>query len=211
MILIKKFTFNPFQENTYLLINEEKECIVIDPGCFNRSEQKELSDYIEENGIKPIRLICTHAHIDHVLGNKFISEKYNLGLELFQSEYDMLSLAKRSSEVYGIPYEESPAPAAFIKDGEELLFGKSVLKAYHVPGHSPDHLVFLCEEDQFLIGGDVLFKGSIGRTDLPGGNHQQLLDNISSILFKMDDEVIVYSGHGPETTIGEEKRTNPFF
>ena len=211
MMKIKKFTFNPFQENTYVLSDESKECIIFDPGCFNVTEQEELSDYIKQENLRPVRLICTHAHIDHVLGNHFVAGAFNLGVEIFRSEYDMLALAERSAEVYGIPYTPSPEPSSYIADGELIQFGNSSLKAIHVPGHAPDHLIFVNEEENILIGGDVLFKGSIGRTDLPGGNHHQLIDNIENIVFKLKEELVVYSGHGPETTVGEEKRTNPFF
>jgi glyoxylase-like metal-dependent hydrolase (beta-lactamase superfamily II) len=211
MIEVKKFTFNPFQENTYVLSDDSAECVIIDPGCFNGSEQRELSSYVAEAGLRPVRLLNTHAHIDHVLGNKFVAETYGLSPEMYQSEYDMLEMAKASSALYGIPYDESPMPLSWLKEGDVLEFGTSSLEVLFVPGHAPDHVVFFNKQEKLLIGGDVLFRGSIGRTDLPGGNHQQLLDNIKTILFPLDDDVVVYSGHGDETTIGEERRNNPFF
>jgi len=211
MIQIKKFTFNPFQENTYLLYDDTKECIIVDPGCFNKSEREELVSFIQSNGLKPIKLLNTHAHIDHVLGNSFVAEKYNLGLELYNSELNMLELAATSAKLYGVPYDGSPEPSNFLKEGDQIEFGNSVLDVLFVPGHAPDHLVFLNDNQKFLIGGDVLFKGSIGRTDLPGGNHDQLLNNIREKIFVLDGAITVYSGHGEETTIEAEVRTNPFF
>lgn len=208
---IKKFTFNPFQENTYVLYDESNEAIIVDPGCFNSLEEKELSTFISEKSLIPVKLVNTHAHIDHVLGNKFVADKYKIGLELYQSEYPMLKMAKTSAELYGVPYNESPEPSNFLKEGDLLKFGTTALEIIFVPGHAPDHLVFLNKSQKILIGGDTLFKGSIGRTDLPGGNHDQLIENIKKKLFSLDQEVIVYSGHGDETTIGEEKANNPFF
>lgn len=211
MIQIKKFTFNPFQENTYVLYDDTKSCIIVDPGCYNQAEREDLDQFIKDYELRPERLLNTHAHIDHVLGNKHVADKYQLGLELYQSSYDMLDLAARSAQVYGVPYDGSPEPTNYIEDGDEITFGESSLKVIYVPGHAPDHIVFLSEEQKFLIGGDVLFKGSIGRTDLPGGNHHQLLDNIREKIFTLNEEIVVYSGHGEETTVGFEKRTNPFF
>ena len=211
MIRIKKFTFNPFQENSYVLINDKHECIVVDPGCFNSSEERELSNYIESERLTPTHLINTHFHIDHVLGNSYIADKYNLPVTAYNSEIDMVAMAERSAELYGIPYKSSPKPTSFLNEGDTINFGSSELKVLFVPGHSPDHIVLVCKAEDFMIGGDVLFKGSIGRTDLPGGNHHDLIDNIENKIFTLPGSIIVYSGHGPETTIGEEKMTNPFF
>ncbi|MFT6166066.1 MAG: glyoxylase-like metal-dependent hydrolase (beta-lactamase superfamily II) [Vicingaceae bacterium] len=211
MIRIKKFTFNPFQENSYLLINDKHECIVVDPGCFNSNEENELSNYIESERLTPTYLINTHFHIDHVLGNNFVADKYNLPVTAYNSEIDMIAMAERSAELYGIPYKASPKPTNFLNEGDSIEFGNSQLKVLFVPGHSPDHIVLVCEKEGFMIGGDVLFKGSIGRTDLPGGNHHDLIDNIETKIFTLLGSIKVYSGHGPETTIGEEKMTNPFF
>lgn len=211
MIQVKKFTFNPFQENSYLLYDNTKECIVVDPGCFNASEEAEIAQFIEENGLNPIQLINTHAHIDHVLGNAFICRKYNIGLHLFSSDIPMLEMAIRSAEVYGIPYSPSPEPSGFIKEGDTIRFGNSSMDVIFVPGHAPDHIALLNAENKIFIGGDILFQGSIGRTDLPGGNHDQLISGIKEKVFTLNEDIVVYSGHGPETTIGIEKRTNPFF
>lgn len=211
MIKIKKFTFNPFQENSYLLINDQKECIVVDPGCFDRKEEETLNSYITSNNLKPIMLINTHAHIDHVLGNHFVANKYDLELSIFKSEHPMLEMAIRSAEMYGIPYTPSPEPQHFLKEGDKIEFGGSSFEVLHVPGHAPDHIVLINEKENIMIGGDVLFKQSIGRTDLPGGNHEDLIHNIKTKIFPLKESIVVYSGHGPETTIGEEKNHNPFF
>lgn len=211
MAKIKKFTFNPFQENTYVLYQPQGECIIVDPGCFNSSEKEELSQFIKENKLTPIQLLNTHLHIDHVLGNKFVAEKYDLGVSAFKSDYPMMEMVKSSASLYGIPYEESPDIENQIKEGDQITLGETTFEVLFIPGHAPDHIVLVDHDKKLMIGGDTLFKGSIGRTDLPGGNHEDLLNNIREKLFVLDENIIVYSGHGPETTIGDEKRNNPFF
>jgi glyoxylase-like metal-dependent hydrolase (beta-lactamase superfamily II) len=211
MISVEKFTFNPFQENTYVVFDESKECLIIDPGCFNQNERNELKSFVNENNLKVVGLLNTHCHIDHVLGNNFVAQEFKVGLKVYQSEYDMLKMALKSAEVYQIPYDPSPNPESFLKEDETIRFGNSTFKIVYVPGHAPDHVVFVNSEEKIMIGGDVLFNGSIGRTDLPGGNHDQLLKNIKEKVFTLNAEIIVYSGHGEETTIGHEKQHNPFF
>ena len=211
MALVAKFALNPFQENTYLLYDDTKECIIIDPGCFTISEKKIITDFIEENQLKPVRLINTHCHLDHVFGNKFIAETYNLVLEIHEGELPVLESMPAVCAKYGIPFSEySPMPGRFIEEGEIIKFGNTSLKTLFTPGHSPASISFYCEADQFIIAGDVLFHGSIGRTDLPGGNFDALITSIRTQLFPLGDEVKVYSGHGPETTIGFERSNNPF-
>ena len=211
MIQVKKFTFNPFRENSYVLYDNTKECIVVDPGCFIAHEEEEIAQFIEENELQPMQLINTHAHIDHVLGNSFICNKYDIGLYLYDSELPMLEMAKRSAQMYEVPYTPSPEPTGFLNEGDQITFGESSLNVIFVPGHAPDHIALLNEEEKILIGGDILFQGSIGRTDLPGGNHEQLISGIKEKIFSLNEDIMVYSGHGNETTIGIEKRTNPFF
>jgi len=211
MIQVQKFTFNPFQENTYLVFDEKKEALIIDPGCSNRSEQKLLLDYIHKNNLNPIKLLNTHAHIDHILGNAFIASQFELKLEGYRSKYPMLELAENSARMYQIPYDPSPELSVSLQEGDKIKFGDSHFEIIYVPGHSPDHIVFYNAEEKILIGGDVLFKGSIGRTDLPGGDHDTLINNIKEKIFTLEEETIVYSGHGPETKIGIEKEKNPFF
>ena len=211
MTQVIHFTFNPFQENTYLLYDETGECIVIDPGCITSEERQLLISKIEELKLKPVRLLNTHCHIDHVFGNAFISEKYKLPLEIHQGEQVVLDAVPMAAGMYGIPYPDpSPAPGRYIQEGELITFGNTELKSLFTPGHSPASLSFYCAKDQFLIAGDVLFYESIGRTDLPGGDFQTLINSIKNELFPLGDEVKVYPGHGPTTTIGHEKRHNPF-
>ena len=211
MIRIKKFTFNPFEENTYVLYDKSGDCIIIDPGCFDKNEEQQLLQFIESNELSPSKLLNTHAHLDHVFGNKFVCDTFQPDHYAYKSEIDMWKLAHTSSKLYDLPYNESPRPNCIIAEEDILNLGDDNLEVIFVPGHSPDHIVLLNKKDKWLIGGDVLFKQSIGRTDLPGGDHKQLIDNIKKKLFCLDDDIIVYPGHGPETTIGEEKRSNPFF
>ncbi|HLW06264.1 MAG TPA: MBL fold metallo-hydrolase [Marinilabiliaceae bacterium] len=208
---IKKFTFNPFQENTYVLYDETASAAIVDPGCYDANERQALVDFIENKGLKPQLLLNTHAHIDHILGNQFVANKYGLELALHKDDFTTLDAGERTATVYGLVYDESPKATQVLEEGVDVVFGNTKLKVLHVPGHAPGHVVFYNEKEKVIIGGDVLFRGSIGRTDLPGGNHQQLLDQIREKLFVLDEDIKVYTGHGPETTIGEEKRSNPFF
>lgn len=207
---IAHFTFNPFAENTYILYDESKECVIIDPGCSNSEEEEQLTDFIESNGLIPVKLINTHCHIDHVLGNKFVSDKYNMPLTSHKGESVILAMQPQISTMYGVPYDPSPEISIFLDDGDNVTFGKTTLKVFFTPGHSPASISFYNEEEGVVIGGDVLFQGSIGRTDLPGGDFDTLAKSIKEKLYVLPDNVVVYSGHGPSTTIGTEKRTNPF-
>jgi len=207
---VAQFTFNAFQENTYVLYDNSSECIIIDPGCNNVEEQETLIKFIDEHGLKPAKLVNTHCHIDHVLGNKFIADKYNLALEAHEGEVQVLDTCETVSNMYNIPYESSPPISVFIKEGTDYSFGESVLRTIFTPGHSPASLSFYCEADKILIAGDALFQGSIGRTDLPGGDYDTLIKNIKEKLLILPEDTIVYAGHGPSTTIGKEKTSNPF-
>jgi len=204
------FTFNPFAENTYITYDDSKECVIFDPGCSNSDEQRQLTDFIESNGLKPVKLVNTHCHIDHVLGNKFISEKYGLPLVSHKGEVGVLAMQPQISTMYGIAYDPSPDISEYLDDGDTLVFGNTALKVLFTPGHSPASISFYNEEAGIVIGGDVLFQGSIGRTDLPGGDFETLAKSIREKLYVLPDDVVVYCGHGPSTTIGVEKKTNPF-
>lgn len=210
MIQIKQFTFNPYQENTYVLFDETKACVIIDPGMYEGSEQNALYNFIKENELKPQRLLNTHCHIDHVLGNKFVFDTYGLKPELHKGELEQLHRVVSYAPQMGFNYEVSPDPETFLPEIGSITFGASELQLIFAPGHSPAHLCFYASNENFLIGGDVLFFRSIGRTDLPGGNHQQLIDNILQKLFVLPDDCEVFPGHGPSTTIGFEKMNNPF-
>ena len=210
MLKIRSFVFSPIQENTYVLYNEHKECIIIDPGCYFNEEKDELEAFITQSGLTPRMLLNTHCHLDHVFGNRFVAETYGLTLHLHEKEKAMLDYAPASGLMYDMPFDNYQGEYIYLKEGDKLLLGEDELKVIEAPGHSPGHICFYNETGHFIISGDVLFNRSIGRTDLPGGNHQTLLKNIREKLFVLPDETVVYSGHGPVTTIGEEKKYNPF-
>jgi glyoxylase-like metal-dependent hydrolase (beta-lactamase superfamily II) len=210
MIKVDVFTFNPFQENTYVLHDETKECILFDPGCYEPEEKKELTDFIRSQGLKPVRLINTHCHIDHVLGNNYVAETWSLSLEMNKLELPVLNAVKEYGSMWGVFSEPQPESKKFLTEGNIVEFGKSKLEILFTPGHSPGSLSFYSREDNFVIAGDVLFLMSIGRTDLPGGNFDTLIASIKEKLFPLGDEVKVYPGHGPATTVGFEKSNNPF-
>lgn len=211
MMLVAKLTFNPFQENTYVVYDDTKECIIFDPGMYTDEEKNQLSDFIEQNELKPVRLINTHCHIDHVFGNNYVHEKYKIPLEIHEGELPVLEAVPQVCMMYGVPYSDpSPMPERFIKEGDIIEFGNSKLKAIFTPGHSPASLSFYSEDSKQLIAGDVLFYQSIGRTDLPGGDMATLLGSIKDNIFPLGDEVTVYPGHGPKTTVGYERKNNPF-
>jgi hydroxyacylglutathione hydrolase len=210
MFYIRKFVFSPIQENTYLLFNEFKECMIIDPGCYFDDEKSKLRDFITEKGLKPTLLLNTHCHLDHVFGNKFIHETFGLTLHLHKDEQKMLELAPASGLMWGMPFDSYQGAFIFLKEEDVIKLGEDELKVIEAPGHSPGHICFYCRAQDFIISGDVLFHRSIGRTDLPGGNSQTLLNSIRQKLFVLPDETKVYSGHGEATTIGEEILYNPF-
>lgn len=193
-----------------MLYDENKNCIVIDPGMHNHREENEFKNFIDGNQLIPTQLINTHGHIDHVLGNHFVCETYNLIPQFHQEELPLIIQVQNYAPQMGIRYEPSPIPETFLQEGDRIQLGKEELTLILAPGHSPGHLCLYNAAHHFLIGGDVLFRGSIGRTDLPAGNHQQLLDSISHKIYTLPEETIVYPGHGPVTGIGEEKRSNPF-
>lgn len=207
---VATFTFNGFQENTYVISDATKECIIVDPGCNTSSERTQLTDYLTANGLTPVRLVNTHCHIDHILGNAFIAEKYNLSLEAHEGEAIVLLAGEMTGKMYGVPYDPSPKITTFLVPGEYLSFGETSLEILFTPGHSPASVCLHHRETKQVIAGDVLFQGSVGRSDLPGGNHETLIDSIRRELLVLDDETRVYPGHGPSTTVGEERRSNPF-
>lgn len=207
---IVKFVFSPFQENTYVLYDETKECVIIDPGCYDEKERNRLVELIESRDLKPVRLINTHCHIDHIFGNKFVSEKYNLPLESHKDEQQTIEYSESKSKLYGVELEPSPAITIFWDEGDVITFGNSELEVLFTPGHSPASISFYNRKGNFIIGGDVLFHGSIGRTDLPGGNFETLTNIIRTKFFTLPDQTKVYSGHGEVTTVLNEKLHNPF-
>jgi len=210
MIKVKSFTFNPFQENTYVLYDESKSCIIIDPGCYEEFEKSDLVDFINSESLKVEKLINTHCHIDHVLGNKFIKDTFGVQLYIHKNDEATLKAVETYAPNYGFPQFEPTSAEQFLEEGNSLSFGNSTLDIIYVPGHAPGHVAFVSKSDKFCIGGDVLFRGSIGRTDLPGGDFDTLIRSIHEQMFVLPDNTTVYCGHGPTTTIGEEKVSNPF-
>lgn len=210
MINVHTFTFNAFQENTYLLVNELNEGIIIDPGCYERQECLSLKDFIATHKINVILLLNTHCHIDHVLGVEFVKRTFGVTLQTHQIETQVLKAVETYADVYGFPNYEKTTVDTFLAAGDLISFGSHTLKVLFTPGHSPGHIVFYSEKDNFVIGGDVLFKQSIGRTDLPGGDFETLIKSIHTQLFTLPDHTVVYPGHGEPTTIGFEKTNNPF-
>jgi glyoxylase-like metal-dependent hydrolase (beta-lactamase superfamily II) len=209
MIKVQQFTFNGFQENTYVLIDEENNCVIIDPGCYSRTEETELHNFIVNNQLKPLALLSTHAHIDHVLGNQFVLNKFNIPYYLHELDRTTLQSVSTYAHLYGFEgYKVSPEPTFILHGDETLVFGNIKLKVLYTPGHASGHVVYYNEENNFVINGDVLFNGSFGRIDLPGGDLKTLKHSIFEVMFQLPDETIVYCGHGPETTIGHEKRFN---
>ncbi len=210
MIQIKSFVFGPFQENTYVLWDESNEAVVIDPGNNSTSEHQELKNFIGEKKLHLKRLLLTHAHIDHINGNRFVFDTWGFLPEVHKEDVPYVQRHEQVAAMYGLPCEPSPLPEKFLKEGEIVSFGKSKLEMIFTPGHSPGSITFYCKEQKFIIAGDVLFYGSIGRTDLPGGDYDTLISSIKENLFPLGDDVKVYSGHGQPTTIGFERENNPF-
>ena len=210
MFQIKTFLFNPVQENTYLLYNEYNECIIIDPGCYFDEEKEILKAFINLNKLQPKFLLNTHCHLDHVFGNKFIADEYKVTLKTHPLEKSVLNMAPASGLMFNLPFDNYQGDIIFLEEGDTVMLRDDKLEVIHVPGHSPGSICFYCKKQNFIIGGDVLFQNSIGRTDLPYGSHEDLVKNIKEKLFKLPGNVTVYPGHGSPTTIGEEIKGNPF-
>ncbi len=210
MLYVKVFLLNPLQENTYLLYNEKKECIIIDPGCYYDYEKESVAAWIDSESLNPVQLVNTHCHLDHIFGNRFIAEKYQLKLYIHPLEKKMFDLAPSSGLMWNLPFDNYTGPIEFIEPSQHLRLGEDLLSILFVPGHSPGSVAFYSEKQGFVVSGDTLFNGSIGRSDLPGGNAQQLEESIRNTLYALPDNTRVLPGHGPETTIGAEKKTNPF-
>ena len=210
MIAIQSFVFNAFQENTYIISDKTNECVIIDPGCYDDDEKKELADYIQDHQLNVQMLLNTHCHIDHILGNDFVKQKYGTKLYIHQTEEFVLNAQKILAPHYGFNRYQEATPDGYLAEGDVIEFGLQKFSVLFVPGHSPGHIAFYNEKEKVVLAGDVLFQNSVGRTDLPGGNHNTLVNSIHKKLFTLPDEVTVYPGHGGETTIGVEKRTNPF-
>jgi hydroxyacylglutathione hydrolase len=210
MLTVQVFTFNPVQENTYVLYNEKGQCCIIDPGCYFASEEKMLTDFVSTSGLTPVLLLNTHCHLDHIFGNRFIYKTYGLTLHIHRLEKPVLDMGPVSGQMWQLPFENYDAELNFIKEDEGIRIGEDVLHVLFTPGHSPGSVSFYNKEEKFIISGDVLFNGSIGRTDLPGASFDILEESIRTKLYTLPEDVIVYPGHGESTTIGDERKTNPF-
>lgn len=210
MFTIETFTFNPLQENTYVLYNEKGNAFIIDPGTYFPAEQQALKDFILRRGIRPVALINTHCHLDHVFGNKWVAEAYGLTPQIHPVEERLHAMSAVFASQYGLDFEPYKGDFIYLQEGGTVMLDEDQLEAILVPGHSPGSLAFYCKAQDFVISGDALFLESIGRTDLPGGDHGQLLHSIKEKLFNLPPETVVYPGHGPKTTIGHERMNNPF-
>lgn len=210
MISIHAFTFGPFAENTYVLSNESGDCFIIDPGCYFPEERQELREYITDNKLRPVRLLNTHAHLDHVLGNAFAAGNWKLKPAMHRDDLYNLERFDDVCRMYGVPGQTPPSEVDFLEEGDTVSLGDDTLEVLFTPGHSAGSISFYCPKQDFIIGGDVLFQGSIGRTDLPGGDFDTLSDTIKNKFYTLPPQTIVYSGHGPETTIAFEREHNPF-
>ncbi len=209
---VQIFPGNPIQQNGSIVYNEQGDALIIDPSCYDRYEQQQWIDFIQENNLKVHAVLNTHCHIDHITGNAFFVDRFNVPLMAHKEELFTLSFADRSAQMYGlVAYVPSPEPTDYLTDNQVLKFGDLELKVIFGPGHSVGHVAFYSEADHLLIGGDILFKGSFGRVDLPGGSIDVLKKTIFERIFTLPDNTVVYPGHGPTTTIGEEKRTNYIF
>lgn len=207
-ITVQKFTFNPLQENTFV-VHDGSSCVIIDPGCYHREEEETLVNFIASNNLNVEAILLTHGHLDHVFGCEFARKHFNVDVYLHELDLFTLEMGERAAMTYGIPgFIQPSTPEKLLKGNETLEFGSMKFDVLFTPGHCVGHVVYVNREENFVINGDVLFAGSFGRTDLPGGDMATLKDSIFNVMFRLPDSMVVYSGHGPETTIGHEKRTN---
>ncbi len=208
---IRAFTFNPFQENTYVIYEDNNECIIIDPGCYTHEEENELSDFIESKKLKPTKLINTHCHIDHILGNKFVQERWGVDLYVNKLEIPILESANDIAVNYGFNnYLHCKYPKYFIDEKTIIKLNNTCFQILFTPGHSPGHICLYNKKENILIGGDLIFKESVGRTDLPGGDYNTLIKSIKEKILVLNDKTKIYCGHGPSTILKWEKEHNPF-
>ncbi|MEC5395419.1 MBL fold metallo-hydrolase [Bergeyella sp. RCAD1439] len=211
MLAIESFTFNPFSENTYVLYNEQKTAAVVDPGNLQPHETQALEAFVTRKGLAVRHLLLTHAHIDHVFGLQWCHDRFGIGVRLHPDEKEILDRNPMTAGQYGFFFPPFSGEVSFLSEGEVIRLDEDELVVHHVPGHSPGHVAFHCVRQGFVVSGDVLFRGSIGRTDLYKGNADVLLESIRTKLFVLPEATEVFPGHGTSTTVGEEKRFNPFF
>ncbi len=211
MIHVDTLPINPWQENTYILSDETGECVIIDPGCLSESEQQSIVDFIKNKNLKPVKLLQTHLHLDHVFGSRFIANTYNLKMEAHAGDEFFIEQTMSYAQQFGVQVKANPpAISTYLNDGDVITFGHSTLKVMHLPGHSQGGIAFYNEDDKLAIVGDSIFRESIGRTDLPGGDYDTLISSLKDKLLKLSDDVRIYPGHGPSSTIGFERKHNSF-
>ncbi|MEL6132568.1 MAG: MBL fold metallo-hydrolase [Bacteroidota bacterium] len=210
MLRVYTFTFNPYQENTYLIADTKGDCAIIDPGCYTASEQQKLVNFIEKASLNPVLLLNTHGHIDHMLGNRFVKRTYDIPFHTHRLVVDELKSVPSYAAMFGMTAEESPEPDHFLEEGDVVEVGSEKLQVLFTPGHSPGHISFFHKASQQLFSGDVLFQNSIGRVDLPGGDYETLMSSIVRKILPLGQLVIVYPGHGDQTTIAAEAQHNPY-
>jgi glyoxylase-like metal-dependent hydrolase (beta-lactamase superfamily II) len=210
MITVERLVFNAFQENTYLIHDETGECVIIDPGCSDAAEQRELDHFISQNNLKPVAHLYTHCHIDHVLGINHVFSTYGLRPMIHPESLKILHSAPDHGRMFGVELNEIVEPETFLNEGDQVKFGNSSLEVLYTPGHVDGHICLVSQAAKFVIVGDVLFNGSIGRTDLPTGDFDLLAESIRQKLYTLPPDFIAYPGHGPQTTIGHEMNNNPF-
>jgi glyoxylase-like metal-dependent hydrolase (beta-lactamase superfamily II) len=210
MLTVQPFTFNPLQENTYIVYNETKHCCIIDPGCYFASEEQELKDFIITNDLKAVLLLNTHCHLDHIFGNRFVHKTFGLPLHLHPLEKQVLDRGPETGMRWQLPFDNYDGELKYLNEGDVIRLGDEELHVLFTPGHSPGSISFYSRDHKFLISGDVLFDGGIGRTDLPGGDFSVLEESIKTKLYTLPQDIVVHPGHGGSTTIGDEMKTNPF-
>ncbi|RPH28692.1 MAG: MBL fold metallo-hydrolase [Bacteroidales bacterium] len=210
MIQVKKLILNPFQENTYIVYDQTGEALIIDPGCFAQSEIDEVKWFVDSNGLTVKQIILTHGHIDHILGVDSLRDLYKVKCLAHDNDLPLIEASPKLGQMYGLTFDKAPKIDAFIKDGDRIPIGESIIEVIHTPGHSMGGVCFFLRNEKILFTGDTLFNGSIGRTDLPGGNFEVLIASISQKIIPLGEGVTVYPGHGNSTTIGFEKQNNPF-
>ncbi len=210
-MMVQSFCFSPFQENTYVITDEAtREAVVIDPGCYDQAEKEQLARYVADQKLTVRYLLLTHAHLDHVFGAAFVKRTYGVQMYLNEKDLPILDDVANRCQLYGLHGYEPAERDHNLAGGDIIRFGDTALEVVETPGHAPGHVAFINHADRYVIGGDVLFRGSVGRTDLPYGNHNTLINSIQTQFYTLPDDYVVYAGHMEPTTIGHEKRTNPY-
>jgi len=210
MITVKTFICNPFQENTYILYDETGECVIVDAGCYSPDEQENIDSFIAGNNLKPVKLLNTHGHIDHIAGIEYLSKKYGIELYMHADDVDNINRSATMGAAWGFNINVPTCKVNFVEDNDTIMFGSSTLKVVALPGHTKGGVGYYNDEKKIIMVGDTLFRGSIGRTDLPGGDYETIIRSIIKRLLPLGDEVRYYSGHGESSTLGHERRYNPF-